>query len=365
MGCSFRPELGAYSQPPHGGLEYGRLREEGVDPGEILDFSVSTNPFPPCGEVLEAVGKAAVGRYPDPSSGELCAALAGKNGISPDRVLAVNGLAQAISLAAFAFSDRGKRVLVTDPAFGEYAASCRLAGADVVSVRAVKENDFAFPLEGLVEAVERCRPSLVWVCSPNNPTGVLPGKGQIADLLGICGKTDTLLVVDEAYINFAPPGSSVLPLLSENMLVMRSMTKDYGLTGLRLGYVLGDPRLLGAMRSLQPPWSVNACAQAAGLAAVANSPYYETQWALLRDLAARLLEGLRQAGFAPVPSSGNFLLFAVDSTDALKAFLWEHRILVRDCASFGLEGFVRVGVKSAEESERLLQCLREFREEVR
>ncbi len=164
---------------------------------------------------------------------------------------------------------------------------------------------------------------------------------------------------------FAPPGSSVLPLLSENMLVMRSMTKDYGLTGLRLGYVLGDPRLLGAMRSLQPPWSVNACAQAAGLAAVANSPYYEAQWALLRDLAARLLEGLRQAGFAPVPSSGNFLLFAVDSTDALKAFLWKHRILVRDCASFGLEGFVRVGVKSAEENERLLQCLREFREEVR
>ena len=145
--------------------------------------------------------------------------------------------------------------------------------------------------------MERCRPSLVWACSPNNPTGTLPLKGEIAVLLGVCGKRDALLVVDEAYINFAPPGSSVLPLLSENMLVMRSMTKDYGLTGLRLGYVLRDPSPWG---NEEPSASMDVNAgQTAGLAAVANSVYYEAQWSFFGTLRPRLSEGCGRQGSHP------------------------------------------------------------------
>jgi histidinol-phosphate/aromatic aminotransferase/cobyric acid decarboxylase-like protein len=109
---------------------------------------------------------------------------------------------------------------------------------------------------------------------------------------------------------------------------------------------------------------VNACAQAAGLAALRARGYYEAQWAGLRKLAADLARDLAEAGFPPLPSSGNFLLFRAGNTGRLRDFLWERRILARDCSSFGLSGYVRVGVKSGEENRRLVECLAAYRKEA-
>ncbi|MBL3539801.1 histidinol-phosphate transaminase [Aminivibrio sp.] len=364
MDCFVRQEVLAGRPARHGGLDYARLRQEGVSPEEVLDFSVSTNPFPPCPEIAEAVAGAALTRYPDSTSGELRSSLAELHGVPPESVLVTNGLAQAIFLCAFAFADRGKTVLITSPTFGEYRSASEFAGADVLDVPAREKDGFAFPLLGLEGRVRTVRHSLVWVCSPNNPTGILPSKEELLRLLSACDDQGTLLVLDEAYVNFAPPGSSALPLLRPGLLLLRSMTKDYGLTGLRLGYVLGDPRHVGLLASLQPPWSVNACAQAAGRAALRARGYYEAQWAGIRKLAAGLALDLAEAGFPPLPSAGNFLLFRAGDVEKLQAFLWERRILVRDCSSFGLSGFVRVGVKSGEENRRLVECLAQYRKEA-
>lgn len=364
MDCFVRREVRAGRPARHGGLDYARLRKEGVSPGEVLDFSVSTNPFPPCPEIAEAVAGAALTRYPDSASGELRSVLAELHGVVPESVLVTNGLAQAIFLCAFAFADRGKTVLIASPTFGEYRSASELAGADILEVPAREEEEFAFPLADLEDHVRTARPSLAWVCSPNNPTGTLPSKEHILRLLSACEETGTLLVLDEAYVNFAPPGSSALPLLRPGLLLLRSMTKDYGLTGLRLGYIVGDPRLVGFLSSLQPPWSVNACAQAAGLAALRNGEYYKAQWVSLRGLAADLARDLVESGFSPFPSAGNFLLFRAGDTERLQAFLWERRILVRDCSSFGLSGYVRVGVRSGEENRRLVECLADYRKEA-
>lgn len=364
MDCFVRPEILTGRPARHGGLDYARLRKEGVPAEEVLDFSVSTNPFPPCPEIADAVAGAALTRYPDSASGELRAALAELHGVAPESVLVTNGLAQAIFLCAFAFADRGKTVLIASPTFGEYRSASEFAGADVLDVPAPEENGFAFPLDGLEDRIRTARPSLAWVCSPNNPTGILPTKEEFLRLLSACDDTDTLLVLDEAYVNFAPPGSSALPLMRPGLILLRSMTKDYGLTGLRLGYILGDPALVGRLSSLQPPWSVNACAQAAGLAALRARGYYEAQWDGLRSLAAGLARNLAEAGFPPLPSSGNFLLFRAGDAERLKGFLWQRRILVRDCSSFGLPGYVRVGVKNGEENRRLVECLAEYRKEA-
>ncbi|NCD23847.1 MAG: aminotransferase class I/II-fold pyridoxal phosphate-dependent enzyme, partial [Spartobacteria bacterium] len=131
MPFSVRKELLLAAETVHGGLDYAKLRSEGVEPESILDFSVSTNPLPPHPEVERAVARAAFDRYPDSSSGALRRAIAEANGLSPDEVLVTNGLAQAIVLLAFAFCDRGSRALVASPAFGEYEAASRLAGAEV------------------------------------------------------------------------------------------------------------------------------------------------------------------------------------------------------------------------------------------
>ena len=362
MPFSVRKELLGAGGTVHGGLDYAKLRSEGVEPESILDFSVSTNPLPPHPEVERAVARAAFERYPDSSSGALRRALAEANGLSPDEALVTNGLAQAIFLLAFAFCDRGSRVLVASPAFGEYEAASGLAGAEVLFVPARVEEGFAFPAERLMQAVRAHRPALVWVCSPNNPTGAAPSREEAASMLRVCEDEGALLLLDEAYVNFAPPGVSARALLpSPNLLLLRSMTKDYGLTGLRLGYILGATDLLRPLRALQPPWSVNACAQAAGEEALRRNAYYEARWREVRSLTGALAAKLRALGYAPTPPSANFILFYVGDTAALKEFLWGERILVRDCASFGLPGYVRVGVRSEEENERLLECLFAFK----
>ena len=361
---SVRKELRDVSPPLHGGTDYERCRREGIEPDDVLDFSVSTNPFAPCPAVVDAVAGAALGRYPDPSSGELRRALADMDGVPPERLLVTNGLSQAISLIAFALSDRGDAVLAATPTYGDYARASRLAGASVLEVPAVAEEDFAFPLKRLIDGTNGTSPALVWVCSPNNPTGTLPAFGDVMELAGACARRGSVLVLDEAYVNFAPPGASVLAARLPGALVMRSMTKDFGISGLRLGYVAGDASLIGRLAALQPSWSVNACAQAAGIAVVRNRTHYERQWSQIRSLAARLASDLRDAGYPPWPSAGNFLLVSVNAVGALRDFLWKRRILVRDCASFGLEGFIRVGVRSPEENERLVAALRDFRKEA-
>ncbi len=363
MPFSVRKELRDATTPVHGGPDYERLRRSGLEPEDILDFSTSTNPFPPCPAVADAVADAARSRYPDSASWELRCALAERDGIRPECILVTNGVSQAIFLVAFAFADRGDVALEAAPTYGDYAIASRLAGATVEDVPALSGEHFAFPAERLRNAVERRRPALVWVCSPNNPTGALATGEEIALLREACARERSLPVLDESYVNLAPPGSSLLPS-TDGVLVLRSMTKDYGLPGVRLGYVVGEPALIGHLSSLQPSWSVNACAQAAGIAAVRNQAYYEKQWTLLRSLSAELASDVRAAGYAPFPSGANFLLFSAEPVERLHEFLWERRIVVRDCASFGLKGFVRIGVRGRGENERLVAALRAFREET-
>lgn len=362
MGFFVRKEVLGARPALHGGLNYGRLAEEGVRPGDVTDFSVSTNPFPPHPDVAAAVAGAALTRYPDSYCGELSAALADLHGVSRGSVLAVNGLAQAIFLCAFAFADRGRTVLTAPPTFGEYKNASELAGAVVAEIHAREVEGFALPAREIERMIETASPSVVWLCSPNNPTGFLPEREELNRLLALCRKSGTTLILDEAYINFGPPGSSALPLMGPNLVILRSMTKDYGLTGLRLGYILAPKETIGVLSSLQPPWSVNACAQAAGMAVLRRRGYYEAQWEDLRAAGRELASGLAAIGFSPLPSSGNFLLFRAGDVKALSEFLWERRILVRNCASFGLEGYVRVGVRTRGENACLLEALARYRE---
>lgn len=362
MPFSPRRELLEAKAAPHGGLDYAMLRAQGVAPESTLDFSVSVNALPPHPEVVKAVTRGALGRYPDSSSGELRRAIAEVAGLSEEDILVTNGLAQAIFLLAFAFCDRGSVALAASPAFGEYEAASRLAGAEFVPIPALEEEAFSFPSERLLSAVRERHPAVVWVCSPNNPTGAIPSETEASALLSACEEEGALLLIDEAYVNFAPPGSSLTHLLpSPNLLILRSMTKDYGLTGLRLGYIVGDRVLIRHLAALQPPWSVNVCAQEAGVEALRRGEYYEAQWREIRELTDGLADGIRAAGYEPLRPGANFVLFKVGDTEALKAFLWRDRILVRDCASFGLPGYVRVGVRTAPENRLLASRLAEYR----
>lgn len=354
MGPRPRPEVEALDLCVHGGIRPAELRSRGVDPGSVLDFSSNTNPLGPPFDPAELLA-ASVERYPDPSAEELRRALARAHGVALEEVFAGNGAAELIRLLAIAYLSPGDRALVLEPTFGEYALSCRLMGATVVACRAPAERGFAPDLGEVLVLIRRHRPRLVFVCQPNNPTGYYLDRSEVSAILEA---TPGLVVLDEAYVNFvegAWPSASLLP--TGNLVILRSMTKDYALAGLRLGYVLAPPQVVRALARVAPPWNVNALAQRAGVLALSSEGYLEKSRRLVREALGVLREGLEALGLRPLPSRANFFLVEVGDGRLFREALLRRRILVRDCASFGLPSYVRIAARPVEECRRLLAAV--------
>jgi len=273
-----------------------------------------------------------------------------------------NGTAELIWLVAFAFLKPGDDVLILGPTFGEYERATRLMSATPQHWNALpalvprrEGAGFAFDVAEITRMLDSANHRAVFLCNPNNPTGqALP---PTAILAWAEAHPRTLFIVDEAYLAFVPDLESVVSSRRPNLLVLRSMTKDYALAGLRLGYAVGDERLIHALEAVRPAWNVNALAQAAGLAALSDEPYYQITLAQLRDEKTFLLNGLKELGFSPVPSPTQFFLLPVGNAAQFRQNLLRHGILVRDCTSFGLPEYVRISPRTRQENQRFLNDL--------
>jgi histidinol-phosphate aminotransferase len=327
----------------------------------VLDFSSNTNPYGPSPAVRAALANVPLDRYPDRQASALCDGLAERLGVPSHEIIAGNGSSELIALTALAFVRPGDVALVVGPTYGEYTRACRLVGGRVTTMQAHTYQDFQPHAEAIAAAIRHLQPRVVFVCNPNNPTGAVlaPERLQIVARW----HPETLFVVDEAYQPFVPQLGSLMHLRTDNMLVLRSMTKDYGLAGLRLGYAVGWGPLVAALRQVQPPWSVSALAQAAGLAALGDEEHRQRSLTLLREAKADLVSGLRQLGLPPVPSATPFFLVRVGIGQAYLDLLLGRGFLVRDCASFNLPEYIRISTRRTEENERLLTAIREVKEQ--
>lgn len=339
----------------HGALDFGELERLGIDPQAVLDFSVNSNPYGPPPGLREALNNVALERYPDREALALRRALAAHIGVEPNSVVAGNGTAELILALGLAFLRPNDRVVIAGPTFGEYERACRLAGAQVVQVDARAQDAFAPNPALLVEALVDAR--MLFVCRPNNPTGALLELDALAGWAKRFPRC--LFVVDEAYLAFARGCQSALSLNAENVLVLRSMTKDYALAGLRLGYAVAEAELCAAVTRVLPPWNVNALAQAAGVAVLNDTTFLRTLDSLAGD-SAHLVRDLTALGYQPCPSAVHYFVMDVGNGAAFRSKLLGRGILVRDCASFGLPAYVRIAAKRPFENERLLAALREM-----
>ena len=340
----------------HGGLDQAELERLGLRAGDVLDFSVSTNPLGPSPAALAAARAADLGRYPDRQALELRRAGAGELGVTAEQVLLGNGSAELIWLLALAYLGPGERAFVLEPTFGEYGAAARLLGAEVGAWRADARDGFRVDLERVVGELERLQPRLTFVCNPNNPTGTWLTQSDLARLVEALPRR--LLVVDEAYLDLAGRDSPSLPLVeSGRVVVLRSMTKDYGLPGLRLGFAVGPLEVIRALAAAQPPWSVNAAAQAAGLAALGDRAHVEAGRRAAAEARAYLVPRLEALGYRCLPSTTNFWLVEVGDAAALRGRLLRRGIMVRDCSSFGLPAYIRLAARPLAECERLIEAL--------
>jgi len=301
-------------------------------------------------------------RYPDPRPAALVNALGALYGVAPGAILVTRGSDDAIDLLVRAFCRAGRdAVLVCPPTFGMYAVAARLQGADVVEVPL--KRDFSVPVAA-VAAAARAREGvkLVFLCSPNNPTGNTIGAAVVDTL---CRELDghAVVVVDEAYVEFArDEGCAGRPEAHANLVVLRTLSKAWGLAGARVGALLGDPELVAILRALAPPYPLPSLATEAALrrlqpAELAAARRRTAAVVRRRETLAEALRAL-PAVQRVWPSEGNFLLVKFHDAPAALAACESAGVLVRDFSRQPrLPGCLRITVGTAAENRRLLAAL--------
>ena len=354
----------------HGAFDYAELERLGLQPGEVLDFSVNSNPYGPSPRIREELEQIALDRYPDRACLELRRALV-QYELAPiiptiERIVCGNGSVELIWSIARSMLAPGQKAALLGPTFGEYRAASQAAGAHVVQLNALENSQFCLEDTAVISWLQQERPALFWLCNPNNPTGTWLDRSALGRIAQTCRELQTLLVIDEAYWHFLCPREtfSALHLLQASpevpLIVLRSLTKDCALAGLRLGYAVASSVGLAQRLGAQlPPWNVNSLAQRAGSVALQESEYRTTTLARLAAESQAFFQALRRAGLCVLPSRTHFYLLAVGDGPAVRQKLLARRLLVRDCASFGLPGFIRVATRPGEDWQQLLQALQE------
>ena len=360
------------SRPVHGGIKEEELRALGLRLEDCLDFSASVSPLgPPCG-VQDAIASVDLAAYPDPHCLVLTEAVTDHHateGVEPDNVIVGNGSTEIIHLLTRARIGQGAMAnaaaLLLTPTYGEYDGAVRISGGNVVSLAAARHaQGFAWDVSIAAELIAAERPALIFACNPNNPTGAMMGRTDLAALADAAASVGGLLVVDEAYINLSESHgeANVVELAAQHgsVVALRSMTKDYALTALRLGYAIGAPPVIARLQALQPDWSVNGLAQAAGLVALADDGYLERARQAVAASRDCIVERLKALGITCYPTAANFVLAQVGDAAMLRDRLAMRGLFVRDCASFGLPDCIRIGLRPVPDCVRLADAIVEL-----
>lgn len=360
MSIKPKPEIEKLKAAHHGGPNYAELAAMGLSPDEIIDFSVGSNPFSFPPEVRNILDSVVIDRYPDSESTELRACLSEKLGVSPDNIIVGSGSTEIIRLIALAYFGHSDSVLILKPTFGEYEVACRVADARIIEQWGKEEKNFSFDVNETVALIRRHKPKGVFICNPNNPTGQYLSRQEIEQALQ--ASLQSLLILDEAYSAFTKGSWSSTELIpGGNIISVCSMTKDYALPGLRLGYAVASKEIIHTLRKVCPPWNVNAAAQKAGVVVLRDDTYLKQCEPKIRQ-AKRFLTGeLRNMGFDVLPSETNFFLVKVGNGKKFRAGLLRHGIIVRDCASFGLPKYVRIAVLTMPECQKLIDTLKKLK----
>ena len=347
----------------HGGNAFSAARQLGVRPDEIIDFSASINPLGLSPQVKEAIICAldSLQHYPDSSHHDLRQALAQFHNLSPANFALANGSTELIyNLPALL---PGKKALVISPSFSEYVRALSQHQWEIQHFILSPDSNFAIDTDKLEHALASGIDAL-YLCNPGNPNGSLHPQQVIERIYTLCRASGTFLVLDEAFMDFCEDASAKQFVVnSDHAVVLRSMTKFFGIPGLRLGYAICSPNLAGQLDAMGGPWSVNTLAQVAGVAALQDSSHNLRTIKLISQERRNLQEKLERFSQLKVyPSDVNYLLIEIIAgmtAKELRDRLLPHCILIRDCSSFmGLSGnFFRVAVRTRQENNRLLECL--------
>lgn len=322
--------------------------------GRVVKLNTNENPYPPAPAVVAAVQAAATADlrlYPEPSAKPLREEAARRYGVRPEQVLAGNGSDELLTMLMRALVGPDDIVVYPEPTYSLYDT--------LVTIQEGRSLTIPFPADfTLPPALFAAEGRLMMICNPNAPSGSLTPIATIAEL---ASAFDGVVVVDEAYVDFAPEGSTALPLLAshDNVVVLRTFSKSFSLAGMRIGLAFGHPDLLGEIAKVKDSYNLSRVAIAAGTAALEAIDWMYENVARVVATRARLTERLAGLGYDVLPSATNFVLArrAGEDQAPVQKALRDQGILVRHFATDRLRDALRISVGTEEEIDRLLAAL--------
>ena len=350
----------------HGGNVYEIASQLGCTPEEVLDYSASINPLgPPPGlvELLSHVFQR-LQHYPDIQNRVLIESIARHHGVPTGQVVVGNGSTELIYWLPQVLGI--KRALILLPTFGEYQKAFELQGVQLAKLYTSPEENFQPTVEQLDDLFDQFAPEAILFTHPGSPSGTLLPRAVREWLIAKAKGGKVFCVVDEVFVDFCEEESlKGFVRDSDQLVIIRSMTKFYGLPGLRLGYLLAPEPLAARLRQFLPPWAINTYAQVAGPYCFEQREYREETLALIARERAKMVDHLETFGECLVfPGRANYLLMRLGpnlspAARLQQALLASDRILIRDCRSFeGLDGdYVRFAVRLPEQNRKLLEAL--------
>ena len=333
-------------------------RELGLDPTTIVKLASNENPRGPGPTVRAAIAEAIaeLPRYPDSNGFALKASLSRRLGVASNQLVLGNGSNDVLELVSLAFLQAGDEAVYAQHAFIVYPLATQARGARGIEVPA---KAFAHDLPAMRAAITS-KTRVVFIANPNNPTGTwIPPAALEAFVASV--PRDVVVVIDEAYNEYLLPADRAQSVewiaRFPNLVVSRTFSKAYGLAALRVGYGIMDEAVADLLNRVRQPFNVNALAQAAAAAALADADYVEESRLLNEAGLAQITAGLQVLGVRYVPSHANFVLANVGDASAVNTALLRQGIIVRPVANYGLPEWLRVTVGLPEENTRFLTAL--------
>ena len=338
-------------------IEQAKGYEPGFQPKQtdVLKLNTNENPYPPSPKVMEVLVKIKseqLRRYPDPLGEEFRRAAAKVNGLSPDNILCCNGGDELLTMAFRAFCDENRPVAYPVPTYSLYPVLANIQNCKAIEV----PFDTEFNLPPKLAATGA---ALTIVCNPNAPSGTFIDVGELASF---ADELEGVLLIDEAYVDFADDNCVNLVKEFDNVIILRSMSKGYGLAGLRFGYAIASPTLIAGLLKLKDSYNVNAIAIAVASEAIKDQKYFSENVEKVKRDRDILTEQLRALNFSVAKSSANFVLAEAKNRRAKEIYekLLQKNIYIRYFDLPSLNNKLRITVGTSEQNDKLVLTLKEI-----
>jgi threonine-phosphate decarboxylase len=356
----------------HGGNVWRTSEKFKIPINQVIDFSVPINPLGIPEKALQSIRHhlTLIKNYPDPDHEWLIKTLSNYVGVESNNIIVGNGSTELIYLFTEVFVESGYDAVIPIPTFGEYKVATMRVGGKPLFLRCDPAKNFRLDIENLEKAISK-KTRMIFFCNPNSPTGILYERDDVLSIVRLAAEKNVLVFLDEDYIDFVDDDKrySMADYVKryDNLFVLRSLTKFFALAGLRIGFGIASPDVVGALKRAKMPWSVNSLAMFAAAEAVKDDDFVKRSRLLISRSKRRMQKMLQEIPWLSVyPSETNFFLVEITkgplTSTQLKDRLAKKGLLIRDCSDFdGLNNrFFRVSVRKPRENKKLVEHLKSF-----